>query len=245
MRRNFGSLSFVPSGLGSASRPGQGSQRSPEARLAGADRAAERRWAGHERDHARDRQIEDLRLALAGAFRRQGRRWSSAREDPPLARRQARSLDRLGSDSNSMKCGGEFALFPLENQRHATQFWKSLFRPERACCGERFLRRRNDGRDGQGRSRRGVLSRLRGGVAPGPQPLRASRTRLALFGTRRSPPLGDTAVFLRATRLPEADICRAFRGNRASSAGASNVAAGTYRPPFRLGAWRPAGGQLR
>jgi len=156
-----------------------------------------------------------------------------------------KSAPKVGSDSHSMKFGGEFALFPLENQRHATQFWKSLFRPERACCGERFLRRRNDGCDGQGRSRRGVLSRLRGGVAPGPQPLRASRTRLALFGTRRSPPLGDTAVFLRATRLPEADICRAFRGNRASSAGASNVAAGTYRPPFRLGAWRSTGGQLR
>ena len=134
-----------------------------------------------------------------------------------------------------MKFGGEFALFPLENQRYATRFWKSLFHPERACCGERFLRRQNDGRDGQGGSRRGVLSRLRGSVAPGPQPLRASRTRLALFGTGRSSPPGDAKVFLRTTRLPEADIWRAFRGNRASGAGASNVAAGTYRPPFRLG----------
>ena len=117
-----------------------------------------------------------------------------------------------------MKFGGEFALFLLENQRDATQFWKSLFRSERACRGERFLRWRNDDRDGQGRSRRSVLSRLRGGVAPGPQPLRSPRRRLALFGAGRSSPPGDAKVFLRATRLPEADFCRALRRRRSASA---------------------------
>jgi len=64
--------------LGSAPRSGQGPQRASEARLARADRVAQRRGRRHERDHARDRQIQDLRLALAGAVRRRRREWDLA-----------------------------------------------------------------------------------------------------------------------------------------------------------------------
>jgi prophage regulatory protein len=39
----------------------------PEARLARPHRPPERRWARHQRDHGRDRDVEDDGLALAGA----------------------------------------------------------------------------------------------------------------------------------------------------------------------------------
>jgi hypothetical protein len=51
---------------------GSRSERSTEACLARLDRVAERRRGGHERDRARDRQVQDLRLALAGTLRRRG-----------------------------------------------------------------------------------------------------------------------------------------------------------------------------
>jgi hypothetical protein len=57
-----------------------------EARMAGADRVAERRWRRHERDHARDRQIQDVRPALAGALRKRGREGPVARQDASLPR---------------------------------------------------------------------------------------------------------------------------------------------------------------
>ena len=51
-------------------------------------------------------------------------------------------------------------------------FWKSLSCFERACRQELVSRRRNDDRGGNGRSRRDVLSRLRGSVASRPRRLR-------------------------------------------------------------------------
>ena len=48
---------------------GQGPQRSAEARMACRDRSPQRWWRGHKCNHASDRQVEDLRLALAGAVR--------------------------------------------------------------------------------------------------------------------------------------------------------------------------------
>ncbi len=44
------------------------SEHGAEARLAGPHCAAQRLGYWHQRDHARDRQVQDLRLALAGAL---------------------------------------------------------------------------------------------------------------------------------------------------------------------------------
>src|SRR3954469_23211688 len=61
-----------------------------EACLASPDRAAFGRRPRHGRDHAPDRQVEDLRLALAGTLCRGGRRGALGRKDPPAAGQAAR-----------------------------------------------------------------------------------------------------------------------------------------------------------
>src|SRR5271169_6224415 len=52
----------------SAQSSGSRRQHAAEARLARFDRAVDRRWRRHERDHETDREVQDLRLALAGAL---------------------------------------------------------------------------------------------------------------------------------------------------------------------------------
>ena len=80
-------------------------RRGPEERaetpLAGADHPEDRRGARHFGDHARDRQVQDLRVALAGAVHARGCQrlasrqvpsaWQSA--DPAGARRRDRPPD--------------------------------------------------------------------------------------------------------------------------------------------------------
>src|SRR5665811_1042868 len=63
------------------SSPDQGPQRRAEARLASPDRVADGRGARHQRDHAADRQVEDLRLALAATLHGGGLREPVARQD--------------------------------------------------------------------------------------------------------------------------------------------------------------------
>lgn len=57
---------------------GQGAQRCPETRVAGGDHPVERGRRRNARDHAPNGQVEDLRLALAGAVHGGRRRWPSA-----------------------------------------------------------------------------------------------------------------------------------------------------------------------
>ena len=50
---------------------------------------ADRRWRRHERDHAANRQVQDLRMALAGALYRGGVRRAAPRQDASLAHQAA------------------------------------------------------------------------------------------------------------------------------------------------------------
>ena len=62
-------------------------------------------------------------------------------EDPNSQASPAHGAVQSGrsNTSNSMKFGGEFALFLLENQLHATQFWKSLVEAGSKKHGVRML----------------------------------------------------------------------------------------------------------
>src|SRR5665648_42421 len=73
------------------SSPHQGPQRCAEARLASPDRVADGRGARHQRDHAAERQVEDLRLALAATLHGGGLREPVARQDATLAHSAARN----------------------------------------------------------------------------------------------------------------------------------------------------------
>ena len=79
----------------SAQMPRSRSKRASETRLAGGDRAADRRWRRHERDYAANRQIQDLRLAVAGTFYggRSTACFAIRRVPRALSRRARRSTD--------------------------------------------------------------------------------------------------------------------------------------------------------
>ena len=61
----------------------RGPQEPAEARLAGAYCPSERRGSGCLGDHGRDRQVQDLRVALAGALHARGSRRPASRQVPP------------------------------------------------------------------------------------------------------------------------------------------------------------------
>ena len=73
----------------SAQSPGSRPQCAAEARLAGGDRAVDRRWRRHERDYAANWQVQDLCLALAGTLYRGGVRRTAPRQDASLAHQTA------------------------------------------------------------------------------------------------------------------------------------------------------------
>jgi len=68
----------------------QGLQRLAEACLTRSHHIAERGWRRHQRDHAADRQVEDLRLALAGTVHGGRHRRPPLRQDAALAHPSAR-----------------------------------------------------------------------------------------------------------------------------------------------------------
>src|SRR5215207_4717908 len=72
----------------------EGPQRAAEARLAGRDCPAYRRGSWNERNHARDEEVQDLRLALAGTVHGRRSRRPSARQDATIADRSARPAGR-------------------------------------------------------------------------------------------------------------------------------------------------------
>ena len=70
---------------GSSGGGGGGSEQPAKARLAGADRAADRRRPRHGRDHAAGGHEQGRGLALAGAVHDRGGRRAAARQDPAVA----------------------------------------------------------------------------------------------------------------------------------------------------------------
>src|SRR5260370_26073212 len=68
-------------GATSAEGGAEESQRPAKTRLARPDCVVERRGAGYWRDHAPDRDLEAVRLALAGALYERGRRRAFAGQD--------------------------------------------------------------------------------------------------------------------------------------------------------------------
>src|SRR5271166_2567302 len=62
--------------------------------MAGRDRAAYGRWRRHERDHAANWQVEDLRVALARTLYRGGVRRVAPRQNASLAHPTARRRGR-------------------------------------------------------------------------------------------------------------------------------------------------------
>ena len=83
------SLSVSSADIRRAQSPGSRPQCAAEARLAGGDRAVDRRWRRHEWDYAANREVQDLCLALAGTFYRGGVRRTAPRQDASLAHQTA------------------------------------------------------------------------------------------------------------------------------------------------------------
>ena len=72
----------------------QGPQRRAEACLAGRDCPAQCRRGWHQRDHAADRDVEDVRMAMAGAFHARRRGRPAPRQDPAFADSAAGAADQ-------------------------------------------------------------------------------------------------------------------------------------------------------
>ena len=73
----------------------------------GGDHPLERRRCWHQRDHAPDRQVEDLRLALAGTVHEGRHRRPPARQDAALAHPSARSGGgRARGDADACRSAG-------------------------------------------------------------------------------------------------------------------------------------------